>query len=143
MSEDKAFYQAGVGAGRHIPTEALLDDLFEARCFLDALNLRRKDALDALITPEIRSRMLTVEAEFEEPITEQVSRISEMEQAVKDRVIAEGCSTKGEHRHGVWMKGRVSWDSKALEGYAKAEPKLLAFRTEGSPSVTIRGVVAK
>ena len=123
-----------------VQTEALLDDLFEARCFLDALNLRRKDALDALITSEIRSKMLSIEAEFEEPIGEQAARVTAMETDIKLRVAGEGYSTKGTHIHAVWMKGRVTWDSKALEGYAKAEPKLLAFRTEGSPSVTLRGV---
>ena len=149
MSENRAVYEVHTAittrrsrriVSPEVPTADLLEDFFEARCFLDALNLRRKDALDALITPEIRSKMLTVEAEYEEPITAQVARIAELEAIVKDRVLADGCSTKGTHLHAVWMKGRVTWDGKSLEAYSKADPKLLAFRTEGSPSVVIRGV---
>ena len=124
-------------------TEQLLSDLFEARCFLDTLNLRRKDARDAAIPDEVRSKLLSIDAEFEEPIEAQVARIAEMEAALKDRVLAEGCSTKSTHLHAIWMKGRVSWDSKGLEGYSKANPQVLHFRTEGSPSVSLRPVVTK
>ena len=124
-------------------TEQLLDDLFEARCFLDALQLRRKDARDAAIPDEIRSRLLSIDAEFEEPITEQAARVQNMEANIRVRVEAEGCSTKSTHLHAIWMKGRVSWDSKGLEGYSKANPQVLHFRTEGSPSVSLRPVVTK
>jgi len=136
MSETPAPYSVG----KSTTVAEMLEEVFEARCFLDALNLKRKDALDALITPEIRSRMLSIEAEFEEPITEQTERIAEMEKAVKARVETEGCSTKSEHLHAIWMKGRVSWDNKKLDAYSVADPKLLAFRTEGSPSVSLRPV---
>ena len=121
-------------------TEQLLDDLFEARCFLDTLHLRRKDAIDALITPEIRAKMLSIEAEFEPGLAEQSERIASLETAVKNRVLAEACSTKGTHLHAVWMKGGVTWDSKKLDAYAVADQKMLAFRTKGSPSVTIRSI---
>ena len=136
MSETPAPYNTG----KPTTVVEMLEEVFEARCFLDALNLKRLDALDALITPEIRSRMLSIEAEFEEPITEQTERIADMEKAVRARVEQEGCSTKSEHLHAVWMKGRVTWDSKKLDAYAVADPKMLAFRTEGSPSVSLRPV---
>lgn len=126
-----------------VATEVLLDELFEARGFLEALNTRKRDALDALITPEIRSKMLTIEAEFEEPVTAQVERIAGLEGAVKDRVLSEGCSTKGTYLHAVWAKGRVTWDGKALDAFSKADPRLLAFRTEGSPSVSLRPIAPK
>ncbi|MCG3145996.1 MAG: hypothetical protein HONDAALG_03775 [Gammaproteobacteria bacterium] len=51
-----------------------------------------------------------------------------------------GATVKGAALSAVYAKGRVSWDNKALEGYAVAHPELLAFRSEGAPSVSIRGV---
>ncbi len=40
----------------------------------------------------------------------------------------------------IYSKGRMSWDGKRLDGYATAHPEILAFRSEGQPSVSIREV---
>ncbi len=36
------------------------------------------------------------------------------------------------------VSGRISWDSKGLNGYAVAHPEILQFRNIGEPSVVIR-----
>jgi len=47
---------------------------------------------------------------------------------------------KGRELEAVYVKGRISWDNKALDGYAAAHPEIGAFRKQGDPSVSIRGV---
>lgn len=61
-------------------------------------------------------------------------------EAVKASVIAEGESVKGERLQAVWVKGRTSWDTKALDGYSAAHPEIERFRKVGEPNVTIRTV---
>ena len=51
-----------------------------------------------------------------------------------------GATVKANGLMAVYNKGRVSWDSKLLDGYAVAHPEILAARKEGDPSVTIRTV---
>ncbi len=121
-------------------TAELLDDLWKARAEVIAMEGRKQDALDALLTPEIRERMQAIEAQFEGPMIQAREMVEFMEEKVRDRVLGEGCSTKGEHLHAIWVKGRVTWDGKGLDGYSKAQPEILAFRSEGSPSVSIRGI---
>ena len=57
---------------------------------------------------------------------------------VKADVLAHGETVKGAHLMAVWVKGRTSWDSKRLDGYAAAHPEIETFRSVGEPSVTIR-----
>jgi hypothetical protein len=57
---------------------------------------------------------------------------------VKESVIAGGESVKGEFLHAVYVKGRTTWETKLLDGFAAAHPEILQFRKVGEPSVTIR-----
>ena len=123
-----------------VSTEALIDALYASRACLDELNTRKAEELDALITPAIRFQMQIIEAKYALTIPGQVEVVAMREAAVRDRVLAEGCSTKGQRLHAIWVKGRVSWDSKGLDAFSIAEPRILAFRSEGSPTVTIRGI---
>ena len=65
---------------------------------------------------------------------------AELENKVKSLVVEGGKTEKGERLQAVYTKGRVSWDTKAIDGYAISHPELFAFRKEGEPSVSIRAV---
>lgn len=67
-------------------------------------------------------------------------RISEVEKEVKDEVIVLGESVKGDSLHAVFSSGKTSWDTKGLDGFAVANPKILKFKKTGKPSVSIREV---
>jgi hypothetical protein len=64
--------------------------------------------------------------------------IANLESEIKSEVLSRKQTIKFPNVMAVWNKGRVSWDSKLLEGMAKLEPKLLATRKEGEPSVSLR-----
>ncbi len=40
----------------------------------------------------------------------------------------------------VWSKGRETWDTKSLDGYALAHPEIASLRKVGDPSVSIRKI---
>lgn len=117
-----------------------LDTLAEFQAQRDVLNLDKQAALDSLLTPEIKARMADIEAEFGGKAQAVNDNIARLETEVKDDILAHGETVKGARLMAVWVKGRVSWDTKALDGYAAAHPELTTFRKEGEPSVSLRAV---
>lgn len=99
-----------------------------------------QEELDALIPQEIKDRMAELNAEFEPQLENLHQQIVQIEGALKEYVLQVGETLKGEGHMFVYSKGRISWDTKSLEGYAKAHPELLVFREEGKPSCSVRKV---
>lgn len=115
-----------------------LDQLAEFQAQRDAAMLEKQALLDEIYTAEIKARMAEIEAEFATKTEGVTANIAALESEIKQAVIAHGASVKGLLFHAVFTKGRVSWDTKSLDGYATAHPELLSFRKEGEPSVSLR-----
>ena len=115
-----------------------LDQLAEFQSERDAAMLEKQSLLDEIYTAEIKSRMAEIEAEFLGKTEAVNENIAALEAEIKQAIIVHGASVKGSVLHAVFAKGRVSWDTKSLDGYATAHPELLTFRKEGEPSVSIR-----
>lgn len=69
-------------------------------------------------------------------------RATELTATVKAAVLATGETVKGVALQAVYARGRETWDSKALGGYAAAHPEIMRFQKVGEPSVSIRTVKA-
>jgi hypothetical protein len=117
-----------------------LDRLAEFHAQRDVLSMDKQSLIDQVLTPEIKARLVEIEAEFSEKAEAVNANIATLEAEIKADILAHGESVKGQHFQAVWSKGRVSWDDKGLSGYAKAHPELLEFRKQGEPSVSIRRV---
>lgn len=118
--------------------KSMLDKLADYQAQAAHANMEKQALIDSVYTAEIKARISEIEAEFAGK-TEGVSEnIAALEAEIKKAVTQNGASVKGNFLHAVFAKGRVSWDTKSLEGYAAAHPELLAFRKEGDPSVSIR-----
>jgi hypothetical protein len=120
--------------------KTLLDKLADIRSQLDVLRLDKEDAINQVLTPEIRKAISDIEIEFGEKAEAATTNASELEAALKSMMINHGASVKGQRLQAVYVSPKVTWDAKALDGYAMAHPKLFAFRKEGEPSVQIRVV---
>jgi len=59
---------------------------------------------------------------------------------VKDAVLVLGETVKGERLQAVWSKGKTSWNTDQLLGFAKVHKKILEMRDLGDPSISIRKV---
>ena len=124
--ENKAEYTAGK-----------LAQLKELDAHLEVIRLDKQAAIDSVLTPEIKAQLAAIDAEFN-PIAEAITEtVATIEADIKAAVLAIGESVKGDYT-AVYAKGRVSWDTKALDGYAAAHPEIEKFRTVGQPSVSIR-----
>ena len=94
----------------------------------------------AAIMAKIQDELDAISAEFTPRLTAASDKFTALEAQIKDAVKAQGKTEKGDRWQFVYTKGRVSWDTKALDGYAAAHPELAQFKTEGEPSVSIRAV---
>ena len=105
---------------------------------IDAINQEKQTLIDEVLTPEIKEKLAEIDAEFDPKIEEILQQKSTLEAEIKQEVLQTGRTVKGTYHAFVWSKPRVSWDTKALDGYAAAHPEIAQFRTEGSPSVSVR-----
>lgn len=96
----------------------------------------RRDSIIAQLKPELDA----LDAEFQPAIADAEDRIASMEATIKQATLENAASVKGRFLQAVWSKGRVSWDTKKLDGLLIVLPQLGTCRTEGSPSVSIRRI---
>ena len=116
-----------------------LNELDELQAHLTLINIDY-DAKCKEIMAVIQEQLNDLEIEFAPMKNDLSEKISQIEQDVKKEVLQIGSTVKGNSFMCVWSKGRVSWDTKALDGYAAGHPEIEKFRKEGDPSVSIRKV---
>jgi hypothetical protein len=117
-----------------------LNELAELRAALDVLNLQKQDVIDSILTPEIKAKLAEIDAEFAGKAETAQTKATALEAEIKQDVLSEGATVKGNFYMAVFSKGRVSWDPKSLDGYAVGHPEILSFRKEGDPSISIRKI---
>lgn len=115
------------------------------------LDSMKQDLINAVLTPEIMAKVEEINAEFQskyealendEMFVSRKAEYDALADEVKKEVVAAGQTIKGSCLMAVYAKGRVSWDTKGLDGYVVAHPEVETFRKVGEPSVSIRKVAA-
>lgn len=119
-------------------TKQLLENLTELYAQRDLLSIDRKRAEEAAIPKEVQEKLADIRGEFDPKENAVADKIAELETQIKAEVLTAGISCKGGSLNAVYMKGRITWDTKGLEGLMIAVPQLGQFRKTGEPSVTIR-----
>lgn len=109
-----------------------------------ALALTRADYEEkrAAIMAIVQVDLDALQDEYQPLIDAAQSKLSELESNAKTAVIARGESVKIDGLSISFVKGRVSWDTKALDGYAAAHPEIEQFCkvTAVGPSVSLKVV---
>ncbi len=113
--------------------EMKLGQLRELDDHLDVIKMDKEVAIETVLTEEIKAKLAAIDIEFDE-ISESIrSTVAGLETEIKTLVLEAGASTKkGEGYGAIYIKGRVSWDTKALNGYAAAHPEIDQFRKVGA-----------
>ena len=105
---------------------------------LDSLRLEKQAVIDTILTPEIKEKLAEIEAEFAPKVEALSAENERLAAQIREQVLELGATVSGDFHQAIFTKGRVSWDTKALDGYAAAHPEVATFRKEGQPSVSIR-----
>jgi hypothetical protein len=117
-----------------------IDQLANFQAQRDVLELEKQSLIDQLIPPEIKARIEEIEAEFSGKREAVDEKITELESEIKEEVIRHGATVKGTFLRVVYHTGRITWDTKRLDGYARSRPEILEFRKQGEPFVSIQKV---
>ena len=118
-----------------------LDELADLQLGQDVIRLRKQEEIDQVITAEVKAKLAEIDAKYLGESSDLQTKIAELDGYIRKAVLELGTSIKGTRLHAVWNKGRVTWNTKALDGYAAGHPEIAQFRTEGEPSISIRPVV--
>ena len=122
-----------------INIEQKLDRLFTLRNDAVELQIEKEKSQSSIIPREIREQLNFLEEEY---FTKYQANLAEREQLEAEirLAVARGME-KAQGRSGLSalpMPGRVTWDTRGLEGYAKAHGEVLEFRKVGDPFVIIK-----
>ncbi len=118
-----------------------LNRLADLQARKDVLALEKQALVDAAIPAPVRQQLREIEAEYAEKFQRLENIISTLENDIgckghsKTDVLANGANVKGQYLQAVWNRGRVSWDTKGLDGYAVVHPEINVFRSQGDPSL--------
>lgn len=119
--------------------ELLLGELETPRAGLDLVR-SEKETLRAQVMKAVQGQLLEIDAEFDPKLEDLQERLAAVEGILRAKVKQSGQSVKGETLQVIFVRGRESWDEKALKGYAAAHPEIYQFQKIGEPSVQIRSV---
>lgn len=106
---------------------------------IDLLNLEYRARRNEILRP-VADALSAAESEYEDAIAALDEKRQKLEQELKQSVVATTQSLRGQMFTIIYTKPRVSWNDKALTGYALNHPEILVFRKEGKPSASIRKV---
>lgn len=125
-------------------TNEKLDKLYELEAESGNINAKFDELKHAIPVPEIpreiQDQLDQVEIQRTSALNQLQLDIENLRGEIKDDVLKIGSTVKGQFSMAVYNKGRISWNSKGLEGYMVAHPEIASFRSEGDPSVTIRKI---
>ena len=113
--------------------------LKELDAHLEVIKLDKQRAIDTILTDEVRAQISAVDDEFD-PLSEAVKEtFGQLEEEIKVAVLEHGTTVKEPGGYTAsFVKARVSWDTKALDGYAAAHPEIERFKKVGQHSVRLR-----
>jgi hypothetical protein len=117
----------------------MLDRLADLRSSIDLLRLDYEAKKNAILAPVLND-LTALDAEYQPTIDQAQANVAELEAEIKTAVIGHGATVKGGFYQAIYSAGRVSYDPRALDAFAKARPEILDFRRRGEPSVSLRPV---
>jgi len=120
--------------------QAELDKLAELRYALDSLNIAAASAVKSVIPPAMQAEIDKITESYGDATSDVSAEIEVITKTIKAATLALGEKVKGEALQAILVKGRASWNNAGLQGYAIANSDVLAFYSEGKPSVSIRKV---
>ena len=95
------------------------------------------EAKRAEIMATVQAELDALSAEYDPLFDSGRERLQALEAQAKELCIMRGQSAKVDGLAVTYVKGRTSWDTKALDGYAAAHPEIEQFKSEGNPSARL------
>jgi Protein of unknown function, DUF len=92
----------------------------------------------AAIMEQVRPLLEALGAEFADRLQTTAEEASRLEAEAREAVLAFGASFLHAGVHAVYIRPRVTWDTRGLARYMETHPEVAEFRRVGKPSVSLR-----
>jgi len=116
----------------------LLNEHSENLSIIERLGIEKQTVIEDILGPEILQKITLVEETFDQKIQQISERNTAIYDTVKGETLSMGKTISGNNHMMCFVPGKISWDTKRLEGYSAAHPEILSFRIEGAPYVQMR-----
>jgi hypothetical protein len=120
--------------------QKLLDELKTAEVASEELSKKKKQAIDEIMPAEIKRFLEDIDKDFLGDEQAAANRIGELYNRIKEETLKFGSTVTGQFKQAVFVKGRVTWLTRELNGYAADHPEIEKFRQTGDASCSIREV---
>ncbi len=105
----------------------------------ESVKLGKQNSIDDILTDEIIKKLDTVDLEWKSLLEEANENVGLLTDEIKVIVLEHGASVKNDAGYSAtFVRGRTSWDTKALNGYAAAHPEIEQFKKTGNPTVRLQ-----
>jgi len=123
----------------NIDAKALLAVYEDAVARRGLLASRKEELIADAIPDEVKAEIDGIEAELDPEINDLDAAIAALAKELKNIVASTGQKLVGDRHQVVYIKPRVTWDTKAIERYyAKEHPEIMVYKRPGKPSASIR-----
>ena len=119
-------------------TKDLLEEYTASVMEINAVEAKKAEIIDTILTPEIKEQLAALDAEFDPNIEALRQKQSKLEAQIKKNVAVLGSTIRNDLFMAVYNSPRVSWNNEMLEGFMPAYPQLEQAKSVGKPSVSIR-----
>lgn len=118
-------------------TEQKLDRLAELDAQKDLVQMDMDNLKQSVIPAEVKEKLNDIDAEYSPKLEAISTERATLEAEIRNDVMVSGESVKGGIYRASYVKGRISWNTEALDGYALTHPEINICRKEGAPTVRI------
>lgn len=116
---------------------SMLDQLAEFKSQRDLVDIWKKEAIKKAMPPTVVKILEDINAEYDQKCEAVDENISNLEKAIKEEVLKVGKTVGGKYFEARYNQGKVSWDTKALDGMAKLIKEIATCRKVGDPYISI------
>lgn len=121
-------------------TQEKLDRLAELDAHRDTILVDVEALKQQVIPAEIKEQLQDIDSEYNPKLDAISQEHTQLEAEIRNDVMVSGESVKGDRYRASYVKGRISWNTEALDGYALTHPEINICRKEGAPTVRIAKV---
>ncbi len=120
--------------------QGMLDQLADLQEQYDEIIAQKQVLIDSVITPEIKTKIAEIEAEFAGKAEVTTAKTADLRGWIIQAVLQRKASVRGTKLQAVYSQGRVSWDTAGLDQAIRFIPAIADFKKKGKPYITIREV---
>jgi hypothetical protein len=114
---------------------AWLDELQSQR---NIILMDKQSAVDKVLPAEVKAELEAIDLEFDGMLATVDEQIERAKEQIRPLVVAQASTVKSRYLSAIYNRGRITYDTDALDKYAQSHPEILQYRKVGFPTVSFK-----